>query len=74
MILGIYLLLLGIGMIAFGLYIRKHPDFAWKMSEGWKVQGDSEPSRTYLSLMTFRGTVSISIGALFIIFGLLQFM
>ncbi|AIQ52716.1 hypothetical protein R70331_15130 [Paenibacillus sp. FSL R7-0331] len=72
--LGIFLLILGIGLIAFGLYIRKHPDFAWKTNEGWKVQGDSEPSGTYISLMTFRGTVCICIGPLFIVFGLIQFL
>ncbi|MDF9839248.1 MULTISPECIES: hypothetical protein [unclassified Paenibacillus] len=74
MALGIILLIFGIGSIVFGLYIRKHPDYAWKMSEAWKVKGDSEPSSSYISLMTFRGTVGISIGALFILFGLLQFL
>ncbi|MNI42255.1 hypothetical protein D3C73_965370 [compost metagenome] len=74
MVLGIFLLIFGIGLIALGIYVRKHPTFAWRMNEGWKFQGDSEPSGVYIDYMTFTGAVCIWVGAFFSVMGILQFL
>ncbi|MNN84778.1 hypothetical protein D3C81_2019810 [compost metagenome] len=74
MALGIFLLIFGIGIIVLGLYIRKHPTFAWERNEAWKVQGDSEPSGAYIDYMTFIGAVCIWVGAFFAVMGMLQFL
>lgn len=34
--------------IIIGLINFFYPSFAWYIKEGWKVDGDSEPSDTYL--------------------------
>lgn len=71
---GIFLLIIGLGIIAWGLYIRKNPTFGWRMNEGWKVNGDAEPSQAYIDSRTFLGAVAIWIGAFFMAMGILQFI
>ncbi|CAH1191660.1 hypothetical protein PAECIP111892_00700 [Paenibacillus auburnensis] len=73
-VLGIFSMIIGIGTIAFGIYVRKNPTFDWRMNEGWKVSGDSEPSQAYIDSRTFSGAVAIWIGAFFIAMGILQFI
>lgn len=68
---GIIFLLFGLSIIAFGIYTRRYPDFGWRMKEGWKVRGDSEPSDDYIDSIKFSGVIAISIGALMIVFGIL---
>ncbi|WP_150269028.1 DUF6199 family natural product biosynthesis protein [Paenibacillus tepidiphilus] len=68
---GIFILLIAIAIIAYSLYIRRHPESAWRMNEGWKVDGESEPSEAYLEARKFSGAVGVWIGAFFIIVGIL---
>ncbi|GGF78893.1 hypothetical protein GCM10010912_24940 [Paenibacillus albidus] len=71
---GIIFLILGLSTIAFGIYTRKNPTFGWRMNEGWKVKGDSEPSVSYIDSIKFTGIIAISVGALMIIFGILMLL
>lgn len=47
---GIIILLFGIGINVFGLYVRRNPTFTWQASESWKTKGDGEPSDAYIRL------------------------
>ncbi|WP_151737041.1 DUF6199 family natural product biosynthesis protein [Paenibacillus tengchongensis] len=71
MAVGILLLLLGSVTVFYGLYIRRRPDSGWRMNEGWKVRGESEPSEVYLEAIKFTGMLAGWVGALFIVFGIL---
>lgn len=74
MFAGIFALLLGLCVIAFGIYVRRHPDFAWRMNEGWKVKGDSEPSNAYLDSMKFSGAAAIVFGCVVSVFAFLTIL
>lgn len=71
---GIFMLIMGLGIIAWGLYIRRNPTFGWRMNEGWKVNGDSEPSEAYIELVTFSGAVAFWVGGFFAAFSILLFI
>ncbi|OAB44604.1 hypothetical protein PGLA_07590 [Paenibacillus glacialis] len=58
--------------IALGLLSIFNPSFAWNFNEGWKVNGDSEPSSTYLSVTKFYGLISSLFGLLLLISGILK--
>lgn len=74
MFTGILLLIIGLSTIAFGLYIRRNPTFGWRMNEGWKVKGDSEPSDAYIDSVTFSGAAAIWVGSFFIAMGILNLL
>lgn len=71
---GIIILIYGIAINAFGLYIRRNPTFGWRMSEGWKTKGDAEPSDAYISSRRFSGAVLLWIGSFFIVMGILSLL
>ncbi|WP_059054481.1 DUF6199 family natural product biosynthesis protein [Paenibacillus senegalimassiliensis] len=53
-----------------GLVNTFAPSFAWYIKEGWKVDGDSEPSEAYLSITRFGGIIAIIIGIILFLAGL----
>jgi uncharacterized membrane protein HdeD (DUF308 family) len=71
---GIVIIIFGISINAFGIYVRRNPTFGWRMNEGWKVKGDSEPSDAYISSMRFSGAATLWIGSFFIIMGILTLL
>lgn len=54
------LLIMGIGCI--NLFF---PSLGWHLKEGWKVDGDSEPSDSYLTLTRLSGIFAIFVGFIF---------
>lgn len=66
------LILIGVLVIAVGIFSIRRPTFGWRMNEGWKVKGDSEPSSTYISMVKFSGLITIIIGTLLFLGGLLN--
>ncbi|MEK4515396.1 DUF6199 family natural product biosynthesis protein [Paenibacillus sp. FSL H8-0122] len=68
---AIFILLFGIAVNLFSLYVRKNPTFTWQASEGWKMKGDSEPSDAYISSMRFRGAVGLWMGSFLMVMGIL---
>ncbi|WMT42947.1 hypothetical protein RE628_12055 [Paenibacillus sp. D2_2] len=52
----------GIICIIIGILNLAKPEFAWYLKEGWKVDGNSEPSDTYLAFTRIGGGVAILIG------------
>ncbi|ETT57708.1 hypothetical protein C173_31581 [Paenibacillus sp. FSL R7-277] len=71
---GIIILLFGIGINVFGLYVRRNPTFTWQASESWKTKGDGEPSDAYISSMRFRGAVALWIGSFVMVMGILNLL
>ena len=71
---GIGLLLFGLLIIAWGIFTIKKPDFGWRMNEGWKVKGDSEPSDSYLDTVKLGGVACILVGSLLLIGGILNLL
>jgi len=71
---GIFMLIMGLVINALGLYVRKHPTFGWRMNEGWKVKGDSEPSDAYIDYMTFAGAAALWAGSFFVVVGILRLL
>ncbi|WP_379134907.1 DUF6199 family natural product biosynthesis protein [Paenibacillus sp. sgz500958] len=69
MFAGIFVMILGLSVIAYGLFIRRNPTFGWRMNEGWKVKGDGEPSEAYIEAVTFSGAAAIWVGAFFAVAG-----
>ncbi|ULO08953.1 hypothetical protein H1230_09365 [Paenibacillus sp. 19GGS1-52] len=76
MFTGILLIIIGLSIIAIGIFARKNPTFGWRMNEAWKIKGggDAEPSNAYIESIKFSGTLAISIGSFFIIFGILPLL
>lgn len=68
---GFLLFLTAIILIGLGLWNRKKPDFWWHFDEGWKVKGDSEPSYAYLEWVKFGGLITICLGSIFLVLGLM---
>lgn len=68
---AIFILLFGIAINAFALYVRRNPTFTWQSSESWKMKGDGEPSDAYISSMRFRGAVGLWIGSFVMVMGIL---
>ncbi|MNO43050.1 hypothetical protein D3C76_332590 [compost metagenome] len=61
---------MGILFIIIGFLNICFPSFAWYLKEGWKVDGDSEPSETYLALTRLGGIVAVVIGIFVFLSGL----
>jgi len=59
----------GLIIIAIGLLNIIKPSFAWYIKEGWKVNGDSEPSDSYLALTRFSGIFAIVMGCIIMFVG-----
>ncbi|UQZ37444.1 hypothetical protein C2I18_08710 [Paenibacillus sp. PK3_47] len=64
------MVLLGIAAMIGGVYVRRNPEAGWRMNEGWKVRGDSEPSRAYIESRKFTGLMAVAAGALFAVLGI----
>ncbi|WP_340024320.1 DUF6199 family natural product biosynthesis protein [Paenibacillus sp. FSL K6-1096] len=71
---GIFTILMGLALIAAGIYIRTNPTSGWRMSEGWKTKGDAEPSDAYISSRRFTGAVLFWIASFFIVMGILSLL
>ncbi|QWU18494.1 hypothetical protein KP014_23790 [Paenibacillus sophorae] len=72
MFFAVFLIILGLLIIALGIFAISKPTFGWSLSEGWKVKGDSEPSDAYIGSIKFGGAVSIMLGSLILIGGILN--
>lgn len=59
--------LFGIVVIIIGIVNIVYPQFAWYLKEGWKVDGDSEPSDLYLMMSRISGVAALFMG-IFIMF------
>ncbi|SMF73095.1 hypothetical protein SAMN05661091_0931 [Paenibacillus uliginis N3/975] len=68
------LFLLAIIFIGIGVLARKYPTFGWRMNEGWKVKGDSEPSDAYIDSVKFGGLISICLGSIFLVLGMMTIL
>ncbi|MGZ9587357.1 DUF6199 family natural product biosynthesis protein [Paenibacillus marinisediminis] len=53
---------IGLIAIAIGLLNLLNPKFAWHIKEGWKVDGDSEPSDFYVFMTRLSGVFALVIG------------
>ncbi|AZS15019.1 DUF6199 family natural product biosynthesis protein [Paenibacillus lutimineralis] len=62
--------LMGIICIIIGVLNLAKPEFAWYLKEGWKVDGNSEPSDTYLTFTRISGGVAIFVGILVFFVGI----
>ncbi|MBP1905547.1 hypothetical protein J2Z32_002177 [Paenibacillus turicensis] len=67
MAFGVFTILIGI------LYIKK-PEFAWKITEGWKHNDDNGPSDSYLILSQIGGIICVVAGGLSFIYGILTLL
>lgn len=74
MVLAIFLLIAGFLLIAWGIFTVRNPAFGWRMNEGWKVKGESEPSYSYMERVKIGGVVTIVMGSLFIVGGILNLL
>lgn len=70
----IAVLFIGVLLIAYGIFAIRNPTFGWRLSEGWKVKGDSEPSEGYILSMKFGGLIVIVMGSFFLIVSLLKLL
>ncbi|BFH60993.1 DUF6199 family natural product biosynthesis protein [Paenibacillus azoreducens] len=66
------LIIFGIAILVLGIIQIKNPSFGWKYNEGWKVNGDSEPSDAYLIMAEIGGIFATVLGAVFILLGALK--
>ena len=62
-------ILLGIGLIAFGLWSCANPERVWEMENGWKFK-DAEPSDLALRWNEVAGAIMVVIGIVMIIVGI----
>ncbi|KKC46935.1 MULTISPECIES: DUF6199 family natural product biosynthesis protein [Paenibacillus] len=62
-------LLGGLFLLGLGIVNVIYPSFAWYIREGWKVDGDSEPSDMYLALSKAGGVAIILFGSIFLLIG-----
>jgi len=68
----LFVILLGILILGYGVLLMRKPSFGWRANEGWKVEGDSEPSDAYLVSSQIRGLVGIVFGGFLILMGVLK--
>ncbi|MET3209549.1 UNVERIFIED_CONTAM: putative membrane protein [Paenibacillus sp. PvR008] len=68
---GFVLILLAIVFLGLGFFSRRKPTWGWSMNEAWKVKDDSEPSYAYIESIKFSGFISIIVGCVFLVFGML---
>ncbi|CAH0121241.1 MULTISPECIES: DUF6199 family natural product biosynthesis protein [unclassified Paenibacillus] len=64
------MIFLGLFIMAIGLLNILKPSFAWYLKEGWKVDGDSEPSDAYLTLTRIGGVLAFIMGLIVLFAGL----
>ncbi|MFD1177359.1 DUF6199 family natural product biosynthesis protein [Paenibacillus puldeungensis] len=69
-----FLIIMGVLIIALGILSIKKPTWGWHINEGWKVKGESEPSDAYIDSMKFSGTITVFVGSFFIIGGILSLL
>lgn len=74
MSLAISLIIMGLPIIALGIFSYLKPTFGWRRSEGWKVKGDSEPSDMYIDSVKLGGIVAMMLGSIFLIGGILNLL
>ncbi|GIO41981.1 DUF6199 family natural product biosynthesis protein [Paenibacillus apis] len=58
---------LGLVVIGIGCLNLFFPSLGWHMKEGWKVDGDSEPSDSYLAMTRLAGLFAIFVGFIFLV-------
>ncbi|MFD3258543.1 DUF6199 family natural product biosynthesis protein [Paenibacillus lentus] len=71
---AISLIIMGLGIITLGIFSFLKPTFGWRMNEGWKVKGESEPSDIYIDFAKLGGIVAIMLGSLLLIGGILNLL
>lgn len=54
-------------IVGIGFLNLLKPSFAWHLKEGWKVDGESEPSDSYLAMTRLSGLFAIFVGFILII-------
>ncbi|WP_425464219.1 DUF6199 family natural product biosynthesis protein [Paenibacillus zeisoli] len=64
------LLFIGIISLSLGLVHLIKPNWGWYINEGWKVEGDSEPSEAYLVMAQLGGIVGIVAGVILCLVGI----
>lgn len=69
--MSIVFILFGMVLIAVGCFHYKKPEAFWEWKEGWKVNGDSEPSELYIMWTKQTGIVAAIVGLLMFAGGLL---
>ncbi|GIP25875.1 hypothetical protein J23TS9_10050 [Paenibacillus sp. J23TS9] len=60
----------GILFIVIGILNIVKPNFAWYLKEGWKIDGDSEPSDNYIVLAKIGGVIALVMGIIFFFTGI----
>ncbi|MDR0266985.1 DUF6199 family natural product biosynthesis protein [Paenibacillus sp.] len=70
--MSIVLILFGIIVLVLGIIQIKNPSFGWQSREGWKVDGDSEPSDFYLILAEIGGIAATVMGGVMLFIGILK--
>ena len=70
--MSIVLMLLGMIILALGVIQIRNPSWGWRANEGWKVEGESEPSEAYLVLAEIGGILIVVMGALLILIGIFK--
>lgn len=62
----------GIVILALSWYQLRHPAWNWERSQGWKVDGASEPSENYLVAVEIGSVCGIVFGALLVLLGIFK--
>ncbi|WP_433946571.1 DUF6199 family natural product biosynthesis protein [Paenibacillus sp. SN-8-1] len=64
------LLFLGLLFLSMGLIQLIKPSWGWYINEGWKVEGESEPSEAYLIIAQLGGIFGIVVGVILCLAGI----
>ncbi|WP_136608349.1 DUF6199 family natural product biosynthesis protein [Paenibacillus dokdonensis] len=70
--MSVVLILFGIIILALGVIQIRKPAWGWRANEGWKVEGESEPSEAYLVLAEIGGILIVVMGAFLILVGIFK--
>ncbi|MEC0241672.1 hypothetical protein P4H66_17785 [Paenibacillus dokdonensis] len=72
--MSVVLILFGIIILALGVIQIRKPAWGWRVNEGWKVEGESEPSEAYLVLAEIGGILIVVMGAFLILVGIFKLL
>ncbi|MED5018810.1 hypothetical protein P9847_15985 [Paenibacillus chibensis] len=64
------LIFAGLIFTVIGILNIVNPNFAWYLKEGWKVDGDSEPSDSYVALTKIGGVIGVVFGVILFFTGI----
>lgn len=64
------LIFAGLIFTVIGILNIVNPNFAWYLKEGWKVDGDSEPSDFYVALTKLGGVIGVVFGVILFLTGI----